>query len=893
MVLQEARVYPQVDVDELIRLARNQKSKNALGFIKRIANASLDDPVSKLTPETIERLRNPPQEPPTPLTPLQKHSIRSYFALEHSSRDTFEKIRVSEAQTFADADGLLHFEALEKLITEITGVSSIEFDMCWDTCLAFTGPFENDQRCSQCGRHRYDQDILKASGKRVSRKFHTIPLGPILQALFRDRQTAEDLSYRVRKTHEVLEDAIRNGRIIQNFDDYICGTDYIQSLIEQKITDDDIVVMASLDGAQLLKTRGSDCWMYIWVILEFSPDKRYKKTHVFPGGFIPGPKNPRNVDSFLFPGYHHVSALQREGLGIWNASQQRGYKSHIHHFLATADGPGLTYFNGMCGHCGKNGCRMYCGVLGRRKTHGKNYYPALSRPDLPYDLPGSNHADISVYDLPPTASTDYYDNLKKIVSAKGITAYDRARRDTGLTKPSILLGLHPKHTLQVPRCLAPDQMHLVGLLANLFVELWRGEIDHGLHDHPETWPFAVLRDENVWAAHGLDVEMLGMYIPGLFDHKARNIQQELTSGYRTFEFEIWLLGYVSALMYELLPLEYWMNICKLIRGFRIISQHSISLDELLEAQRCFMSFYEEYERLYYQKREDRLHFIRHSIHQVTHLVDETIAKGPPICYAQWTMERTIGNLGREIRQPSNPYENYSREGVRRCAKNGLKAMFPELDPPPTMSSLAEDVGDGYFLLRARDRYRMFPTGSAHTALARYMGREPHRLRRWARLHLPNGQITRSAWRENATQRAQLRIARNIKYEHEGRLHIGEVIYYTQIDMAPPSDDLDAPEDVRTVAVIWKYSEPDPDLLRMSSQTLWTCRHLGEESATVIDVRQIKSLIAMPPHCPTIPSTRLAEDRFFLVEKPGFDVATYIGDPTDLQNDDPGGDDIEL
>ena len=36
-----------------------------------------------------------------------------------------------------------------------------------------------------------------------------------------------------------------------------------------------------------------------------------------------------------------------------------------------------------------------------------------------------------------------------------------------------------------------------------------------------------------------------------------------------------------------------------------------------------------------------------------------------ICYAQWTMERTIGNLGQEIRQPSKPYENLAEEGLRR------------------------------------------------------------------------------------------------------------------------------------------------------------------------------------------------------------------------------------
>ncbi|KAF9219828.1 hypothetical protein BS17DRAFT_797917 [Gyrodon lividus] len=106
-----------------------------------------------------------------------------------------------------------------------------------------------------------------------------------------------------------------------------------------------------------------------------SPDKCYKKINVIPGGFIPGPNKPKNVDSFLFPSLHHVSALQREGLLIWDASchddpaHETVFHSDIYLVYKTTDGPGLVYWDGMVGHCGKNGCRMYCGVQGRRKTN--------------------------------------------------------------------------------------------------------------------------------------------------------------------------------------------------------------------------------------------------------------------------------------------------------------------------------------------------------------------------------------------------------------------------------------------------------------------------------------------------------------------------------------------
>jgi len=85
--------------------------------------------------------------------------------------------------------------------------------------------------------------------------------------------------------------------------------------------------MFSIDGAQLYAHKASDCWIYIWVIMDFSPEVHYKKDFVIPGGFIPGPKKPKILDSFLFPGLYHLAALQKEGLTIWNAAIDRIFKS--------------------------------------------------------------------------------------------------------------------------------------------------------------------------------------------------------------------------------------------------------------------------------------------------------------------------------------------------------------------------------------------------------------------------------------------------------------------------------------------------------------------------------------------------------------------------------------
>jgi hypothetical protein len=81
-----------------------------------------------------------------------------------------------------------------------------------------------------------------------------------------------------------------------------------------------------------------------------------------------------------------------------------------------------------------------------------------------------------------------------------------------------------------------------------------------------------------------------------------------------------------------------------------------------------------------------------------------------------------------------------------------------------------------------------------------------------------------------------------------------------------------------------YSRPDPSLLRLSVNTLWSCEYEGDAALRFIDVKIIQSVVAMVPHTPAIEGVDLGE-RFFLVEKPGFDVAIIAGIQENLQVDE--------
>lgn len=266
------------------------------------------------------------------------------------------------------------------------------------------------------------------------------------------------------------------------------------------------------------------------------------------------------------------------------------------------------------------------------------------------------------------------------------------------------------------------------------------------------------------------------HLPGSFDRPPRNPAEKINSGYKAWEFLMYLFGLGPGLFYNVLPKKYWQNFCKLVYGIRILHQRKISLKLLKAAHQALIDFVLEFEALYYQRRVNRIHFVRPCIHTLIHAAPEVSRVGPGIIASQWTMERAIGDLGGEIRLPSNPYANLSQRALRRCQVNALKSMIPDLEEiSSTLPRGALDLQGGYVLLRAREARPSLMVGSAALALRIYYEAQGqilpetsdgYRVVRWARLRIPTGQVARSAWKEKRKSDRNVRISRNVKVSTE-------------------------------------------------------------------------------------------------------------------------------
>lgn len=158
------------------------------------------------------------------------------------------------------------------------------------------------------------------------------------------------------KTAEIIQTICAMGKI-PTFDDIVYGSKYLDTCCAGKVTPNNTLIMISIDDAQLYHNKELDCWFGICIILNLSSDQCYKKQFVLPAFFVPNLNKSDNVESFLLSTFWHISALQQEGLTVYNGCWKCLLDSCPFFAFGTANTVTLPILNGMVGHHSNNGCR--------------------------------------------------------------------------------------------------------------------------------------------------------------------------------------------------------------------------------------------------------------------------------------------------------------------------------------------------------------------------------------------------------------------------------------------------------------------------------------------------------------------------------------------------------
>ena len=174
------------NLESIFENTRLEDLLTAIDFIWALQTASHDDPHCKMNRDAIERLRNPATTPfDISSRPDLRIGLDLFLANMNSSVNSFNANRNTVLRRYP-MDHVPSYEQMKRHISNITGVDSVVHTMCKNSCLAFTGPFADLDNCPKCNEPK-----LCPNTKKPQQEFHTILLGPVLQALWRDPSSAK------------------------------------------------------------------------------------------------------------------------------------------------------------------------------------------------------------------------------------------------------------------------------------------------------------------------------------------------------------------------------------------------------------------------------------------------------------------------------------------------------------------------------------------------------------------------------------------------------------------------------------------------------------------------------------------------------------------------------
>lgn len=376
---------------------------------------------------------------------------------------------VLENNAFKPGDGRAFYNSL----VERTGFTSVRYDCCRNSCLSFT-MYPDDDECSMCGQSRWLDPNAK---NRVAAKSHVyFPIRHRLMLWFSSKFMSRLLKSYKRKAiaTSLIRHRSRAGRSTtsRTLTDVWSGKIY-QILRKKGFFDgtNDLGFCAGFDGTKAFKTRKDRfVWPIILTCLNLPPEIRYKRKNVLVAGFVPGPKNPKNLDSFLTPLVEEFEILTDGIEGVWDAgaegtAKNKTFKMRAYLVLVTTDMVArakILHLMGMhsscyCEYCQINGLQ-YGGMHCPHKPPENLPQEVIDqqRKKIAEDRPCYNWQKEYVYDNSLLREDEQFRMYARYVKEHGDNDPNFAER-VGISGESIFTRLP---TLLFPWSFPPCTMHL-------------------------------------------------------------------------------------------------------------------------------------------------------------------------------------------------------------------------------------------------------------------------------------------------------------------------------------------------------------------------------------------------------------------------------------------------
>lgn len=482
--------------------------------------------------------------------------------------------------------------ALRNRMTFLSGVKPKVYHCCVKSCVCYTGQYKDLRSCPYCKEARYHHD-----GKTPRKVFHYLPVTQRLKTYFSDEGTASKMQYRAdykTRGSALDEESGLDAEALEDYWDIFDGDHYLSLLSKHVSINEgealphtyfsdkrDIALGLSFDGFCPFKKRKETCWPIILFNYNLPPEERFQLHNLICLGVIPGPKQMKNSDSFLYPFIEEMLQLA-EGVETFDILDQEVFNLHAYLIVAFGDIPAVAKLMCMKGVNGRVPCRE-CSIEGIRlppPTKVTAHYVPLSRPH------GTSYDPMN---LPHRTHASFMADATHVLKSKTGTEYKTRSTACGIKGIPILSSLH---SLRFPTSFPFDFMHLVWEnVIQTLTDLWCGKfkgLDEGTGDYR-------LKD-SVWKAIGAACKKSGDTIPAVFGGRVPNIAEERSH----FIAETWALWgqYVAPVLLRrrFKNPVYYTHFVKLVALLNMCLQFRISPAEIDKLEIGLAQWVKEFER---------------------------------------------------------------------------------------------------------------------------------------------------------------------------------------------------------------------------------------------------------------------------------------------------------
>jgi hypothetical protein len=351
----------------------------------------------------------------------------------------------------------------------------------------------------------------------------------------------------------------------------------------------DIALALSTDGFAPFKRRRYTAWPLLLFLLNLPPEIRIHIEHLPCLGVIPGPKKPKDSDSFMYPAVEELLNLAR-GVTAYDKLVGELFKLRAYLILVFGDIPAVSMLMHMKGHNGYRPCRI-CNISGLRIPGSKattNYVP-LDRSCHP-SVQGDDTA-VKVYDatnLPLRTHGEIMEQGRQVDASRTNTEADRLSKEYGVKGVPVLSHVPG---ISFPASFPYDFMHLIweNLIQNL-VLLWTRkfkDLDEGSGSY-ELPP-------KVWEAIGAATAAAGSTIPSSFGARPPNVADERSATTAdTWSFWTLYLGPIL-LRQRFNSQKYYDHFVDLVKLLNICLQYEYSAVDIETMHVGFIAWVKKYE----------------------------------------------------------------------------------------------------------------------------------------------------------------------------------------------------------------------------------------------------------------------------------------------------------